>query len=123
MKTVLTHLLIPIFFTVAVTLYGATKNTFSVSDSFVAFLGGILFYSAPYIVWAMFHLLSKPKFSVIHAGYIGASVALTAIASLWLFPPDRSGLPLQWAAYWPLALILIAVFAGVMQVFTKFKGS
>jgi hypothetical protein len=122
-KTVLTHLLIPIFFTVAVTLYGATKNIFSVSDSFVAFFGGILFYGAPYIVWAIFHLLSKPKLSVIHAGYAGASFALLAIASLWLFPPDRSGLPLQWAAYWPFALILIVIFAGVVQVFTKFKDS
>jgi len=123
LKTVLTHLLVPVFFTVAVTLYGFSKSTFSVGDSFVAFFGGVLFYGAPYIVWAIFHLLSKPKLSVIHAGYVGASVALMAIASFWLFPPDRSGLPLQWAAYWPLALVLIVVFAGVIQVLTKFKSS
>ncbi len=92
-------------------------------DSFVAFFGGVLFYGAPYIVWAIFHLLSNPKLSVIHAGYVGATVSLVAISSFWLFPPDRSGLPLQWAAYWPLALLLIVIFAGVMHLLAKFKSS
>lgn len=123
LKTVLTHLLVPVFFTVAVTLYGFSKNTFSISDGFVAFFGGVLFYSAPYIVWAIFHLLSKPKLSVIHAGYVGATVSLVAISSFWLLPPDRSGLPLQWAAYWPLALVLIIIFAGVIHLFTRIKSS
>lgn len=122
MKTVLIHLLIPALFTVAVTLYGFSKNTFSIGDSFVAFFGGVLFYGTPYIVWAIFHLLSKPKLSVIHAGYIGATVSLVVISSFWLLPPDRSGLPLQWATYWPLAFVLSTAFAGITYLITKPKS-
>ena len=123
MKAVLAHLFFPIFFTVAVTLYGASKNTFSVSDSFVAFFGGILFYGAPYFVWAIFHVLSKPKISVVHAGYVGATVSLVVISSFWFFPSDRSGLPLQWAAYWPLALVLIVFFACTIHLLSRNKNS
>jgi len=122
-KAVLAHLLFPIFFTVVVTLYGASKNTFSVCDSFVAFLGGILFYGAPYFVWAIFHVLSKPKISVVHAGYVGATVSLVVISSFWFFPSDRSGLPLQWVAYWPLALVLIVFFAGTIHLLSRNKNS
>ena len=92
-------------------------------DFLVAIFGGALFYSAPHLCWLGLHLFAKPGYKVLHSGYIGATLALILIASLWLLPPDQSGLPIQWLAYWPLAAILVILFSGVTYLFTKLRSS
>jgi hypothetical protein len=92
-------------------------------DFILAILGGALFYCAPHLCWLSFHLLVKPSYMVLHSGYIGATLALVLIASLWLLPPDQSGLPIQWLAYWPLSGILVILFSGVTYLFTKLRSS
>ena len=84
-------------------------------------LSGDLFYAAPLLLWAVAAAVVKVSRTVWHAGFIASSVALAAIASLWLGPQDRSGLPLQWMLYWPLALILLFVFVGGTVIFQRVK--
>jgi len=93
------------------------------SDFIVALSGGVIFYSAPHLCWLAFQLLVKPSSIVVQSGYSGASLALFLIASLWLLPPDQSGLPVQWMAYLPLAALLIILFSGVAFIFVKLRRS
>ena len=114
------HISVPVIFALAVGVIGSQKE---LNDLFVAIFGGALFYCTPHLCWLGFHLLAKPGHKVLHSGYTGATLALILIASLWLLPPDQSGLPIQWLAYWPFAAILIILFSGVTYLFAKLRSS
>ncbi len=90
----------------------------------VALFGGALFYCMPHLCWAVFPFLAKPGASVIHADYVGATLATLLIASLWLLlPQDPSWLPIQWMAYWPLAGILAVTFSGAAYLVSRLRNS
>lgn len=86
-------------------------------------LGGYLFYAAPYLFWAFVTATTKASRVVWHAGFIASSVALAAIVSLWFGLQDQSGLPLQWALYWPLAVVLQLVIAVGTAIYCRLKKS
>ena len=83
---------------------------------------GYFFYSAPYFLWAFLVLIAKVRKQVTHIGFIGLTIALLLIASVWLGPRDPSGLPIQWMLYWPLAGILLLVFAGATTIYLNIKA-
>jgi hypothetical protein len=85
-------------------------------------LGGYLFYAAPHLLWVLIAALGKFSNSLWHAGLIAASIAMVAIAALWLAPGDPSGLPMQWLAYWPLAIILQGALAGFTALYRRFRA-
>ena len=90
---------------------------------FAYVLEGYLFNGAPHLFWAVIATLASASRAVWHAGcFIASSIALTAIASLWLGPQDRSGLPLQWMLYWPLAVVLQLVIVGGTAVYCCIKN-
>jgi len=82
-------------------------------------LGGYLFYAAPYLLWAVVAGLASFSNAVWHAGFIASSIALAAIAMLWLSPGDPSGLPIQWMLYWPLAIVLQVLAAAFTAVYKR----
>jgi hypothetical protein len=91
-------------------------------EMFAAYvLGGYLFYTAPHLLWAVVAALAKFSGAVWHAGFVASSIALVAIASLWLGSGDPSGLPLQWMLYWPLAVVLQIVIAGGTAIYRRAK--
>ena len=107
-------------FALIIALYGARQEF---TEFIVVLFGGALFYCAPHLCWLAFHLAIKPSGIVLHAGYIGATLALFLFAGLWLLPPDQSGLPIQWMAYWPLAGILTILLSGFAYLFTRLRSS
>lgn len=123
MKLGLKYLFIPIIFSLVVAVYAATKIERDFISGIYVFLNSVLFYCAPYVVF--FVLESAFKFSAIvsHSGYIAATIARIVISLFWLLPPDPSGLPIQWMMYWPLAGILIIIFAGSSGVYNKHCNS
>ena len=88
-------------------------------DMVVALFGGFLFYAAPYLLWSVIAGIGRFSRAAWHAGFVAASVALIAIAILSLFVRDPSGLPLQWMAYWPLAIVLQFVLAGGTALYRR----
>ena len=86
-------------------------------------LGGVLFYAAPHLLWFVIATLSRFKGRIWHAGFIGASVALASLLVLSFTFHDSSGLPTQWLAYWPLALVLQAVLVGAVTLFSRERSS
>jgi hypothetical protein len=91
-------------------------------EMFMAYvIKGYLFYAAPHLLWAVIAALAKFSNTVFHAGFIASSIALAAIASLWLFPGDSSGLPMQWLLYWPLAIALQFGIAGLTALYRRTK--
>ena len=122
MKIAIKYIALPLFLALAIAVYSLFKGR-EVPEVLVQFIYGSLFYCAPFLVFALMHILLKLPQLIAHSGYIGASLALGAISSLWLLPPDPSGLPIQWIAYWPLSVILIVIFTGVSFVCRKFSNS
>jgi hypothetical protein len=97
------------------------RKPFEVEMFVTSVLGGFLFYAAPHFLWtAVAALVAAPR-ALWHAGFVACTVSLVAIASLWLAPQDPSGLPLQWAVYWPLAIMLLFVFVGGTAAYLRFK--
>ncbi len=85
----------------------------------VVVMNSAFFYCTPFIVWTLIQTVLKPRESVIHTGYIAITLALLIVASIWLLPPDSSGLPIQWMLYWPLSGILVVVSSGVTYFISK----
>src|SRR5206468_2132312 len=85
-------------------------------------LGGYLFYAAPHLLWVVVAALARFSNALWHAGLGAASMAMVAIAVLWFFPGDRSGLPLQWLLYWPLAVVLQIVLAGLTAIYRRARA-
>jgi hypothetical protein len=115
------HLGIPAVVTFGVFAVVVRREPFG-AEMFSAYVfGGYLFYAAPHLSWAVIAAVVKASRAVWHAGFIASSIALAAIASLWLGPQDPSGLPLQWMLYWPLAIVLQLVIAGGTAVYCRAK--
>ncbi len=110
------YLFIPVIFTIITVVFSGKGLSLTI-------VYGLLFYSAPYLCWALIQLFAKPRLVVIHTGYLGATLSLLLIASFWFFPPDQSGLPVQWVAYWPLSLVLIVFLSGVAYFVSKVRHS
>ncbi len=116
---VIAHLAIPVLFGIAVFIYATAVRGFNAESVVPVLLWGTLFYSAPHLLWSFITLIAKFSGAVTHAGFIGSSVALALIASLWFLPPDPSGLPMQWMMYWPLAFILQLSIASAVGIYRR----
>lgn len=116
------HLSIPAVVTFGTFAVAISREPFGMDMFSTYVLGGYLFYAAPHLLWAVIAAVIKASRAVWHAGFIASSIALAAIASLWLVPPDPSGLPLQWMLYWPLAIVLQLVIAGGTAVYCRVKS-
>jgi hypothetical protein len=115
------HLSIPAFVTLGAFVVATWRESYGMEMFSAYVLDGYLFYAAPYLLWAVVATIAKVSHAVRHAGFIASSIALIAIASLWLSPQDTSGLPLQWMLYWPLAIVLQIVIAGGIVVYRRAK--
>jgi len=122
LRTILGHVSIPAIFAVGMFVYALGRESFSLEMLASVLFGGFLFYAAPYLLWMVIVAVAKPSNLVAHSGFIASTLALALIASLWFFPPDPSGLPMQWILYWPLAIILLVVVPGGATVFLRTKA-
>lgn len=118
-----THLSIPALVTLGAFGVALRREPFGMETFSAYVLGGYLFYAAPYLLWAVMAAAAQASRAVWNAGFIASSIALSAIASLWLVLPDPSDLPLQWMLYWPLAIVLQLVMAGGTAVYCLVKKS
>lgn len=118
-----THMGIPALLSVGTFVVALTRESLEVEMFFAYVVGGFLYYAGPYFIWFFIAALGKFSDKVWHAGFVASSIALAAISAFWLFPGDRSRLPLQWLLYWPLAIILQAVFAGLTTLFNRANPS
>jgi hypothetical protein len=115
------HLSIPALVTLGAFATALRREPFG-GEMFASYvLGGYLFYAAPHLLWAVIAALAKFSGAVWHAGFVASTIALAAIASLWLGPRDPSGLPLQWMLYWPLAIVLQLVIVGGTAIYCRAK--
>jgi hypothetical protein len=113
MKRLLLHLIIPALVAAWAVVSTLRFEVFSLGMFATVGILGFLYYSAPHLLWALVAALSKTSSTICHAGFIAANVALLAIVSVPFFGVrDPSGLPLQWVAYWPFALVLQALFVA-----------
>lgn len=120
-KALALYIGLPVLFAVAVFVYSLGREEFGI-DMFVSyFLMAPLFYSAPQLLWAGIATLVKPSSFVWHAGFIGCTVVLFALAIIPLFARDPSGLPLQWMLYWPLTIGLLLLLAFGSAVYHRFS--
>jgi cellulose synthase/poly-beta-1,6-N-acetylglucosamine synthase-like glycosyltransferase len=117
--TVITYLCIPAILTVGGFAVALRREPFGL-EMFAAYvLWGYLFYAAPYLLWVIVAALARFSNAMWHTGFIASSIALAAISSMWLFPRDPSGLPLQWMLYWPLAVVLQIVVACLTALYRR----
>ncbi|QSX38422.1 hypothetical protein [Shewanella sedimentimangrovi] len=123
MKLIPKYLTIPIIFGLLVAGYALITGNENQASFIGLFIYGVLFYGAPYFLHSMFMVLFKASNQAIHAGFIGITLALVLISSMWLLPQDPSGLPIQWMGYWPLSVILGLVFIGGSIAVRKYKNS
>jgi len=119
--SLLAHLSVPAVVTLGAFAVALMHQPIGVEMFSAYVIGGYLFYAAPHLLWAFVAALAKPSNAVWHAGFVASSIALAAIASLWLGPRDPSGLPLQWMLYWPLAVVLQLVIAGGIAIVRRAK--
>jgi hypothetical protein len=123
LRTVIAYICVPAIFTVCTFIYALIYvEQFSIGMVSSVLFGGFLFYAAPYLFWAALVLKSHPSNLVAHAGFMANTIALLLIASMWFFPGDPSGLPLQWMLYWPLSLILLIVSIGVVAAYMRYTA-
>ncbi|TVT68995.1 MAG: hypothetical protein FHP92_19840 [Denitromonas halophila] len=115
------HLSIPAVVTFGAFFVALGREPFGLGMFSAYVLGGYFFYAAPHLLWAVVAAAAKTSRAVWHAGFLASSVALAAVASLWLGPRDPSGLPLQWMLYWPLAILLQVVIAGGTAIYCRAK--
>ncbi|MFO6425054.1 hypothetical protein [Motilimonas sp. KMU-193] len=112
---------IPVLFALVVAAYVMVSGKHNQASWLGLVIYDVLFYGAPYFLHSVLMWLFKAASQVIHAGFIGISLALLWIASLWLLPSDPSGLPIQWMGYWPLAVVMGLLFMGGQMLLTKLK--
>jgi hypothetical protein len=108
----LAYLGCPVAVAVGAFVYALWFEPFGINMFAAYVVEGILFYAAPHLLWVAFATLAKSRGLVWHAGFIAASVALAVVLILSFTVHDRSGLPLQWLVYWPLALVLQVILVG-----------
>ena len=119
----LRYLAIPVVFSMFVSGYALSMRGMDIVEFLTLTVYGFLFYTAPFVIFLILHVILKLSGLVIHLGYIAASLSLLVISIFWLLPPDPSGLPLQWMAYWPLSAILMVSAVGGSFVYRKFRNS
>ena len=123
MKIALKYIVMPILFAFVLFIYSITARGTDFTSALSQFGLGVIFYSAPYIVFAVLHILLKLPQVMAHFGYAAATLALATVSAFWLLPPDQSGLPIQWMLYWPLSALLIVVFVGGSFAYRKLSNS
>jgi len=116
-KIIISHIGVPVVFAVCVFIYAINREPISLNMLVSVLFGGGLFYAAPHILWAIIVAIGKLSNIVAHAGFIASTIAMFLIASVWFFPGDPSGLPMQWMVYWPLAFGLQIIVAGSIAVY------
>jgi hypothetical protein len=122
-STAAAYLAIPGLLTLGIFFFVALRREPVSLEMFAAtVLYAYFFYAAPYLLWVFIAALARFSNGLWHAGLIAASMALAAIAAMWLGPQDPSGLPMQWLLYWPLALVLQVVSAGVVVLYGRFRA-
>ena len=117
------HMGIPTLLTFGTFVVALTREALSMEMFLAYVVGGFLYCAGPHLLWVVIAALGNFQDKMWHAGLLASSIALAAISAFWLFPGDRSGLPLQWMLYWPLAIILQAVIAGLVALFNRAKPS
>jgi hypothetical protein len=122
LKTTIAHISIPAIFATGVFIYVLGREPISVEMVASVLFGGFIFYAAPYLFWAALVAISKPSNAVAHSGFIASTLALALVASVWFFPPDPSGLPMQWMLYWPLAIILLITITGGTAIYLRINA-
>ena len=112
MRRALWHLVLPAAVAIWAVLLAVRFEPLTVQlVASVGFLG-FLYYSAPHLLWLLIAGAARLSAGLAHAGLIAANISLTVISSFPLLGlRDPSGLPLQWMAYWPLALVLMVAVA------------
>jgi hypothetical protein len=107
------HMLVPVLIALGGMFNGLRREAISVEALLAYLVGGVLFYSAPHLLWAAVTAAVRPALTVWHAGFVGSTIALVLVTAMSLFGRhDSSGLPYQWLLYWPLAgIALLLVFA------------
>jgi hypothetical protein len=117
LKISIVHMCIPLGASFITAAIGISHEPFAFDVVLTFLLSGFMFYTAPYILWAIVAFLGKFSKQLWHAGYTAATVALLVTSAFWLAPRDASGLPIQWILYWPLALaLMLFIWAGVLFV-------
>ena len=120
--TVLAYLCGPALVTLGTFVVALRREPFGLEMFAAMVLGGYLFYAAPHLLWVFIGALVRFSNAMWHAGLVAASIALAAIAAVWLGPGDSSGLPLQWLVYWPLAVVLQIVLAGLTALYRRARA-
>ena len=118
-RTTIWYFLAPVLVSVSVFLAVLNRRSFNVDMIWSYLIGGTFFYVAPFLIWLIIALTIKTSNTVTHLGFIACVISLGLISSLWLLPPDPSGLPIQWMAYWPLSAILCVTLALVSFFYKK----
>jgi hypothetical protein len=121
MLLVIRYLLIPMCFSLLVTSYVFLTGTHNQAENYGLFIYSLLFYGAPFIIFALLILILRPTNQIVHSGFIGITTGLLLISSFWLLPPDVSGLPIQWVMYWPLSAILGVLCIAIRVIFNRYK--
>ena len=113
MRRLFLHLAIPVLVAAWAIVSTLRFEAFSLGMFAAVGILGFLYYSAPHLLWALVASLSKASSTICHVGFIAANVALLANVSVPFFGiRDPSGLPLQWVACCPFALVLQALFVA-----------
>ena len=120
--TVLAYLCIPALLTLGTFVVALRREPFGFEMFAATVLGGYLFYAAPQLLWVFIGSLVRFSNAMWHAGLVAASIALAAIAAVWLGPGDPSGLPIQWLVYWPLAVVLQLVVGGITALYRRARA-
>jgi hypothetical protein len=120
--TVAAYLGIPALLTFGTFVVALRREPFGLEMFAAVVLQGYLFYAAPHLLWVLVAALVGFSNALWHAGLIAASIAMVAIAALWLGPGDPSGLPMQWLLYWPLAVVLQVATAGLTALYRRFRA-
>jgi hypothetical protein len=120
--TVAAYLGLPALLTLGTFVVALRREAFGLEMFAATVLGGYFYYAAPHLLWVFIAALARFSNALWHAGLIAASVALAAIAAMWFGPGDPSGLPMQWLLYWPLAVVLQVVLAGVIVLYRRFRA-
>lgn len=121
MRLVVSYLTIPVLFSLIVTSYRLLSGKHNQAENYGLFIYSLLFYGAPFIIFALLILILRPTNQIVHSGFIGITTGLLLISSFWLLPPDVSGLPIQWVMYWPLSVILGVLCIAIRVIFNKYK--
>ena len=117
LTSIAAHLSMPALLAVGGFVMALRRESFGIDTFAAVFVGGYLVYAAPHLWWTLVAGLGHFSDAMWHAGYVASSIAIAAIAAFWFFPGDRTGLPMQWLLYWPLAMVLQLVVAGLTAIF------